>query len=138
MLFPSKIMLVGILSPSKMFTKHGDKMIFKVTMLSSSKIDVNRDLVPIRNIYYSWGQDEFKLYIMSPLKKHHKRDLVPIRKDNFQSFYLVPIEKNRVMRILSPSEIFTKHGDKMIFKVFILSPSTKHVNRDLVPIRNIY
>ena len=40
------------------------------------------------------------------------------------------------MGILSPSEIFTKHGDKMIFKNPILSPSKIYDNGDLVSIRN--
>ena len=93
---------MGILSPSEIFTRHGDKIILKVSILSPFKKHVNGDLVPIRNIYYSWGQDEFKLYIMSPLKKHHKRDLVPIRKDNFQSFYLVPIKKKQGNEDLVP------------------------------------
>ena len=38
------------------------------------------------------------------------------------------------MGILSPSEIFTKHGDKMIFKNPILSPSKLFDNGDLVSI----
>ena len=42
--------------------------------------------------------------------------------DNFQSFNLVPIKKICQLRILSPPELFTKHGDKIIFKGSILSP----------------
>ena len=41
------------------------------------------------------------------------------------------------MGILSPLEIFTKHGDKIIFKGSILSPFKKYVNGDLIPIKNL-
>ena len=39
------------------------------------------------------------------------------------------------MGILSPSKLFTKHGDKMIFKIIMLSPLQKHDNGDLVSIK---
>ena len=42
------------------------------------------------------------------------------------------------MGILSPSQIFAMHGDKMIFKNPILSPSKLYDNGDLVSIKNIY
>ena len=112
-LSPFKNMSMGILSPSKIFTKYGDKIIFKVFILSPTNNYVNRDLVPIRNICYAWGQDDF-------LK-----------------FLSCPHPKNMSMGILSPSEIFTKHGDKMIFKNPIFSPSIKYDNGDLVFIKNI-
>ena len=104
---------MGILSPSDIFRKHGDKIIFKNPILSPYKIYDNGDLVSIRNIYKAWGQDDF------------------------QKSYLVPI-KYMIMGILSPSELFTKHGDKMIFKNPMLSPSKFYDNGDLVSIKNIY
>ena len=56
----------------------------------------------------------------------------------FSKILSCPHQKYMIMGILSPSKIFTKHGDKMIFKNPILSPSKLYDNGDLVSIRNIY
>ena len=57
---------MGILSSSKIFTKHGDKMIFKNPILSPSKLYDNGDLVSIKTIYEAWEQDDFhKSYLVS-------------------------------------------------------------------------
>merc|ERR1711973_941337 len=53
-------MIMGILSPSEIFSKYGDKIIFKNPILSPSKIYDNRDLVSIKNIYLACGQDDFQ------------------------------------------------------------------------------
>ena len=47
---------MGILSPSEIFTEHGDKMIFKNPILSPSKLYDKGDLGSIKNIYEAWGQ----------------------------------------------------------------------------------
>ena len=109
-----KYMIMGILSPSDIFRKHGDKMIFKNPIFSPYKIYDNGDLVSIRNIYEAWRQDDF------------------------QKFLSCPHQNYMIMGILSPWKVFTKHGDKMIFKNPILSPSKIYDNWDLVSIRNIY
>ena len=67
-------MIMGILSPSKIFTKHGDKIIFKNPILSQSKLYDNGGLVSIKNIYKAWGQDDFQ-----------KEEVI----DKIQSFYLL-------------------------------------------------
>merc|ERR1712131_522692 len=60
-----KYIIMGILSPSEIFTKHGDKMIFKNPLLSPSKLFDNGDLVSIKNIYKAWGQDDcLKSYLV--------------------------------------------------------------------------
>ena len=63
-----------ILSPSKIFTKHGDKIIFKNPILSQSKLYDNGGLVSFKNIYKAWGQDDFQ-----------KEEVI----DKIQSFYLL-------------------------------------------------
>ena len=65
---------MGILSPSEIFTKHGDKIIFKNPILSQSKLYDNGGLVSIKNIYKAWGQDDFQ-----------KEEVI----DKIQSFYLL-------------------------------------------------
>jgi len=166
---------MGILSPSKIFTMYGDKIIFKVFIMSPTKNHVNRDLVPIRNICYAWGQDNFQSLYLVPIQKicqwgsyPHQKFLLSIGTRWFSKSLSCPQTKIMSLGILSPSEIFAKHGDKIIFKIFYLSPSKmsmgilspleiftkygdkiifkgsilsqfkKYVNGDLVPIRNIY
>ena len=136
---------MGILSPSKILTKHGDKMIFKNPILSPSKLYDNGDLVPIRNIYQAWGQDNFQSLYLVPIQKTsqwgscpHQIYLIGMGTRQFLKSLSCPHSKNITMGILSPSEIFTRHGDKIIFKVSILSTFKKHLNGDLVPITNIY
>ena len=65
---------MGILSPSEIFTKHVDKIIFKNPILSQSKLYDNGGLVSIKNIYKAWGQDDFQ-----------KEEVI----DKIQSFYLL-------------------------------------------------
>ena len=67
-------MIIGILSLKEIFTKHGDKMIFKNPILSQSKLYDNGGLVSIKNIYKAWGQDDFQ-----------KEEVI----DKIQSFYLL-------------------------------------------------
>ena len=57
---------MGILSPSEILIMLGDKMIFKIPILSHSKLYDNRDLVSIKNIYKAWRQDELqKSYLVA-------------------------------------------------------------------------
>ena len=105
---------MGILSPSEIFTKHGDKIIFKVSILSPFKKTSQ------------WSSCPHQKYLQSMGTRY------------FSKFQSCPNSNNLSMGILSPSGIFTRHGDKIIFKVSILSPFKKHLNGDLVPIRNFY
>ena len=88
---------MGILSSSKIFTKHGDKMIFIIPILSPFKNYDNGDkmifkitiLSPFKNmtmgimsqskIFIKHGDKMiFKITILSPFKKHSNEDLVSI------------------------------------------------------------
>ena len=136
---------MGILSPSEIFTKYGDKIIFKVSILSPFKKRLNGDLVPIRNFYYAWGQDNFQSLYLVPIQKicqwgsyPHQKILLCMGTRYFSKSLSCPQPKIMSIGILSPLEIFTKLGDKIIFKDSILSPFKKYFNGDLVPIRNIY
>merc|ERR1712035_209583 len=110
--------------------------------MSPFKKHLKGDLVPITNIYKPWGQDNFQILYLVPNQKTSQWGSCPHQKyllgmGTCPLSILSPF-KNISMGILSPSEIFARHGDKIIFKVSILSPFKKHVNGDLVPIRNIY
>ena len=103
---------------------------------------LNCDLVPIRNIYYTWGQDNFKVSILSPYKKlwqwgscPHQKYLLSMGTSKFSKSLSCPHPKIISIGILSQSEIFTKHGEKIISKVSILSPFIKYLNGDLVPFK---
>ena len=105
----------------------------------------NGDLVSIKNIYKTWRQDDFKNFCLVPIKKIqqwgsclHQKYLLSMETRWFSKLLSCPHWKNMTMGILSPSEIFIKNGDKMIFKTFVLSPLKKYDNGDLVSIRNIY
>ena len=69
---------MGILSPSKIFTKHEDKMIFLIHILSPFKKYDNGDLVSIKNIYQALGQDDFQMPYLVPIQKYDNGDLVSI------------------------------------------------------------
>ena len=57
---------MGILSQSSILTKHGDKMIFKITILSPFKNIAMRILSPS------------KIFAKSPFEKYDNGDLVSI------------------------------------------------------------
>ena len=66
-------MTMGILTQSSILTKHGDKMIFKITNLSPFKKHSNEDLVSIKNIYLACGQDDFQKSFVSV---QYKREIL--------------------------------------------------------------
>ena len=70
---------MGILSSSKIFTKHGDKMIFKSTMLSPLKNMAMGTLSPSQIFTKHGDKMIFKFLILSPLKKYDNGDLVSIK-----------------------------------------------------------
>ena len=122
-----KIISIGILSQSEIFTKHGEKIISKVSILSPFIKYLNGDLVPFRNIYQAWGHINFQSLYPVPNQKTSHGDLVPVKnmhrdKIIFKIFILFPSKKH-VNGVFAQSDIFTKHGDKIIFKVSILSQS---------------
>ena len=105
----------------------------------------NGDLVSIKDIYKAWRQDDFKNFCLVPIKKiwqwgycFHQKYLLSMETRWFSKILSCPHKKYMIMGILSPTKIFTKHGDKIIFKNSILSPSKIYDNGDLVSIKNIY
>ena len=67
---------MGILSPSKIFTKHGDKMIFKNPILSPSKIYDNVSVQYKREILQKIGAEIVYLIDSSvlPLLKEYTKN----------------------------------------------------------------
>ena len=112
---------MGILSSSKIFTKHGDKMIFKSTMLSPLKNMAMGTLSPSELFTKHGDKMIFKITMLSPLQKTGNGDLVSIkniykawRQDDFQNYYVVPIKSN----IYTTQLVCPKHAQQLIYKYF--------------------